>query len=44
MVEGWNLDTAGLYWNGVIILEDARDGYCGELRACTAKRMRAVYG
>jgi predicted MPP superfamily phosphohydrolase len=42
--EGWNRSTAHMYWNGVVLMDDARDGYYGALRCITQKRLRAVYG
>jgi predicted phosphodiesterase len=44
MIEGWNLATHQLWWRGVLIMEDARDGDCGELRWVSQDRMRELYG
>jgi predicted phosphodiesterase len=44
MIEGWNLATHQLWWRGVLIMEDAHDGDCGELRWVSQDRMRELYG
>lgn len=43
-IEGWNEATAHLWWHGVVVLEDAAAGDCGELRWITMERIRALYG
>jgi predicted phosphodiesterase len=43
-VEGWNAGTQHMYWNGITILDDARDGYYGALRCITQDRIRKLYG
>src|SRR5690606_9647727 len=41
--EDWNRNTAHLAWNGVLILRDAENGECGELRRITQAQLKRVY-
>jgi hypothetical protein len=41
--EGWNRGSSHLYWNGVLVLEDVRDGYYGSLRLVTQEHLRRRY-
>lgn len=43
-VEGWNKGTHRMWWRGVVILDDARDGDFGALRCVTLEQMRRLYG
>jgi hypothetical protein len=43
-VETWNKGSAHMYWNGILVFEDARAGYCGELRRVTQDHLRRKYG
>jgi hypothetical protein len=42
--EGWNRATHHMWWSGVIIMDDAKEGYYGGLRCITQARMQRVYG
>lgn len=42
--EGWSAASEHLWWKGVVVLEDAHHGDCGELRLVGQERMRALYG
>jgi hypothetical protein len=42
--EGWSAASEHLWWRGVVVLEDAAGGDCGEIRWVTQERMRALYG
>jgi len=42
-IEGWNKDTAALWWHGVVILEDVSDGYYDTMTAITQRKILNDY-
>lgn len=44
MIEGWNKSTAHMYWNGVILLTGARNGYYRSMHCLTQEWMTGEYG
>jgi hypothetical protein len=43
-VESWNKGTFHMYWRGVIVLDDAKDGYYGAMRCVTQDHLKKLYG
>jgi len=43
MIEEWNKAQAALWWNGVIMLHDAHDGYAESIQTITQKQVYEQY-
>lgn len=44
MVEGWNADTAHMWWNGIVVLDGVRDGYAESVTRINQDRIMRIYG
>ncbi len=42
-IEGWNRATQDLWWNGVVLIDNLRDGY-GDVRKVSQDTLRRKYG
>lgn len=43
-IEGWNANTAALWWNGVVLLEDVADGWAEKVTFVSQKTLEGMYG
>lgn len=44
MVEGWNRDTAHMWWNGVVLMDGVKNGYSESVTRITQDRIMRLYG
>jgi hypothetical protein len=43
-LEDWNADTAGMWWNGVIVLENVEDGMYQSYTEVSQRTLKEMYG
>lgn len=44
MVEGWNRDTAHMWWNGIVLLDGLKNGYAESVTRINQERIMKIYG